>query len=49
MLFKLIEALLEAFTRVFVVLLAPRLGSMRLPQSLFSESGYSFPFHYDSD
>ena len=49
MLFKLIEVLLEAFTRVFVVLMAPRLGSMRLPQSLSSESGYGFPFHFNSD
>ena len=48
MLFKIIEALLEAFTRV-VVLLAPRLGSMRLPQSLFSESGYGFLFYFGSN
>ena len=38
-----------SFHTFFKVLLAPRLGSMRLPQSLFSESGYGFPFHNDSD
>jgi len=39
----------RSFHTCFVVLLAPRLGSMRLPQSLFSESGYGFPSHFVSD